>query len=49
MTLDIIAVVFWGAVAGEWKGSSRNTYAYAWAGVAVLLGAIAVIAAGNSA
>ena len=49
MTLDIIAGVFWGAVAGEWKGSSRNTYAYAWAGVAVLLGAIAVIAAGNSA
>ena len=49
MTVDIIAGLFWGAVAGEWKGSSRQTYAYAWAGVAVLLVAIAVIAAGNTA
>lgn len=49
MTLDIIAGVFWGALAGEWKGSSRSTYAYAWAGVWVLLAAIAVIAAGNTA
>jgi L-rhamnose-H+ transport protein len=49
MTLDIIAGLFWGAVAGEWKGSSRTTYTYAWAGVAVLLAAIVVIAGGNSA
>jgi L-rhamnose-H+ transport protein len=49
MTLDIIAGLFWGAFAGEWKGSSRATYAYAWTGVAVLLTAIVVIAAGNAA
>jgi L-rhamnose-H+ transport protein len=47
MTVDIIAGVFWGAVAGEWKRSSRSIYVYAWTGVAVLLAAIAVIAAGN--
>jgi len=49
MTLDIIAGLFWGVVSGEWKGSTRVTYMYAWAGVAVLIIAIAVIAAGNSA
>ncbi len=49
MTLDIIAGLFWGAVSGEWKGSSRTTYGYAWAGVVVLFAAIVVIAAGNSA
>lgn len=48
MTLDIIAGLFWGAAAGEWKGSSRATYTYAWGGVTVLLAAIMVIAAGNS-
>ena len=47
MTLDIIAGLFWGAAAGEWKGSSRRTYTYAWSGVAVLLLAIVVIADGN--
>jgi L-rhamnose-H+ transport protein len=48
MTIDIIAALFWGAVSGEWKGASRRAKVYNWAGVGVLLLAIAVISAGNS-
>jgi len=49
MTIDIIAALFWGAVSGEWKGATRRTLAYNWAGVAVLLLAIAIISAGGAA
>ena len=49
MTIDIIAALFWGAVSGEWKGAGRRTLSYNWAGVAVLLFAIAIISAGGSA
>jgi L-rhamnose-H+ transport protein len=49
MTIDIIAALFWGAVSGEWKGASRRALAYNWAGVAVLLFAIAIISAGGAA
>jgi L-rhamnose-H+ transport protein len=48
MTLDIIVGLFWGAVSGEWKGASRRALLYNWAGIAVLLVAIAVISAGNA-
>ena len=48
MTIDIIAALFWGAVSGEWKGASRRALIYNWAGIAVLLAAIAVISAGNA-
>lgn len=48
MTLDIIAGVFWGAMSGEWKGASGRALAYCWAGVGVLLIAIAAISAGNT-
>jgi L-rhamnose-H+ transport protein len=49
MTIDIIAALFWGAVSGEWKGASRRALAYNWAGVAVLLFAIAIISVGGAA
>jgi L-rhamnose-H+ transport protein len=49
MTIDILAALFWGAVSGEWRGASRRALIYNWAGVGVLLVAIAVISAGNAA
>ena len=48
MTIDILAALFWGAISGEWKGASRRALAYNWAGVALLLVAIAIISAGNA-
>jgi len=48
MTLDIIVGLFWGAMSGEWKGASRRALVYNWAGIGVLLVAIAVISAGNA-
>jgi len=49
MTLDILTGLFWGAMSGEWKGASRRAISFCWAGVAVLLLAIAIISAGNAA
>jgi L-rhamnose-H+ transport protein len=43
MAMNIIAANVWGAATGEWKGASRLTYGYSWAGIAVLLVAIYVI------
>ena len=43
MAMNIIAANVWGAVIGEWRGASRLTYGYSWAGIAVLLVAIYVI------
>ena len=48
MTIDIIAALFWGAVSGEWQGASRRALIYNWAGIAVLVVAVAVISAGNA-
>jgi L-rhamnose-H+ transport protein len=48
MTIDIIGALFWGAVSGEWRGASRRALIYNWAGVGILLVAIAVISAGNA-
>ena len=48
LTVDIIGALFWGAVSGEWRGASRRALFYNWAGVGVLLVAIAVISAGNA-
>ena len=48
MTIDIIAALFWGAVSGEWQGASHRALVYNWAGVAVLLVAIAIISVGNA-
>jgi L-rhamnose-H+ transport protein len=48
MTLDIIVGLFWGAMSGEWKGASRRALVYNWAGIGVLVVAIAVISAGNA-
>jgi L-rhamnose-H+ transport protein len=48
MAIDIIAALFWGAVAGEWRGASRRSLVYNWAGIGVLLLAIAIISAGNA-
>ncbi len=43
MAMNITAANVWGAATGEWRGASRRTYGYSWAGVAVLLIAIYVI------
>lgn len=43
MAMNITAANVWGAATGEWKGASRRTYGYSWAGVLVLLVAIYVI------
>jgi len=48
MILDIIVGLFWGAVSGEWKGASHPALVYNWAGIGVLLVAIAVISASNA-
>jgi L-rhamnose-H+ transport protein len=48
MTIDIIGALFWGAISGEWRGASRRALVYNWAGVGVLLLAIAIISAGNA-
>jgi L-rhamnose-H+ transport protein len=47
MAMIIISATLWGALTGEWKGSSRGTHAYSWAGIAVLLAAISVISRGS--
>jgi L-rhamnose-H+ transport protein len=49
MTIDIVVALVWGAVSGEWKGASRRALSYNWAGVTVLLFAIAIISAGGAA
>jgi L-rhamnose-H+ transport protein len=43
MAMNIIGANVWGAATGEWRGVSRLTYSYSWAGIAVLLGAIYLI------
>jgi L-rhamnose-H+ transport protein len=43
MAMNIVAANVWGAVSGEWKGASRLSYGYSWAGISVLLAAIYVI------
>ncbi|HMD97718.1 MAG TPA: L-rhamnose/proton symporter RhaT [Terriglobia bacterium] len=48
MAMIIIAANLWGAATGEWKGASRLTYSYSWAGLAVLLIAIYVISRGSA-
>jgi L-rhamnose-H+ transport protein len=48
MTIDIIGALFWGAVSGEWRRAGHRALVYNWAGVGILLVAIAVISAGNA-
>ena len=48
MTLDILAGILWGAVAGEWQRASRRALAYCWAGVGILILAIVLISIGNA-
>ena len=47
MAMIIITANVWGAFAGEWKGSPWTTYAYSWAGIALLLLAIGIISRGS--
>lgn len=49
MIMAIVAGLFLGFISGEWKGTSRGSYGYALAGVAILFLAIGVIAWGNAA
>ncbi len=44
---NIIVGNIWGAITGEWKGAGRRSYVYAFAGFAVLVVAIFVIAHGG--
>lgn len=48
MSMDIIAGIFWGFMAGEWKGASRTALTYCLSGVGVLFLAIGVISFGNA-
>lgn len=48
MAMNIVAANVWGAATGEWKGASRLTYGYSWAGIGVLLVAIYVISRGST-
>jgi L-rhamnose-H+ transport protein len=48
LTVDVIGALLWGALSGEWRGASRRALVYNWAGVGILLVAIAVISAGNA-
>jgi L-rhamnose-H+ transport protein len=45
---NIITGNVWGVVTGEWKGAGRRAYAYAYVGIAILVGAIFVIAHGSA-
>jgi hypothetical protein len=46
---NIIVGNVWGALTGEWTGAGRRSYTYAFAGIAVLVIAIFVIAHGSAA
>ncbi|MGQ9925185.1 MAG: L-rhamnose/proton symporter RhaT, partial [Armatimonadota bacterium] len=47
MSTVIILANVWGAVTGEWKGAGAQAMRLMWAGVAILVAAIAVIAQAN--
>ena len=49
ITVMIITGIFWGFISKEWKGSSRATYSWVFAGIGILFLAIAVVAWGNAA
>lgn len=46
---NIITGNVWGAITGEWKGAVRRSFAYAYAGIGILVVAIFVIARGGAA
>jgi L-rhamnose-H+ transport protein len=46
---NIITGNIWGVITGEWKGAGRRAYALAYTGIAILVGAIFVIAHGSAA
>ena len=48
MAMIIIAGNFWGFATGEWKGTSRRSFGYSWAGISLLLLAIYVISLGGA-
>ncbi len=48
MAMDIVAANLWGALTGEWKGTSRQSLTYACIGMVTLLGAIYVISLGGA-
>jgi L-rhamnose-H+ transport protein len=43
MAMIIITANLWGAITGEWAKASRRSFAYSWAGMAVLLLAVYII------
>lgn len=47
MAMVIVAANLWGAVTGEWKGTSRGAYIYSLTGIATLLVAIYIISRGS--
>jgi len=48
LSVDIVAGIAWGFLAGEWKGASRTALGYCLTGIGVLFLAIAVISFGNA-
>jgi L-rhamnose-H+ transport protein len=48
MAIIIITANLWGAMTGEWKGTSKGTYIYSLGGIAVLVVAIYVISRGGA-
>jgi L-rhamnose-H+ transport protein len=48
LSIDIIAGILWGFLAGEWKGTSRTALTYCLTGIAILFLAIGVISFGNA-
>jgi len=49
MTVIVLMANFWGLVTGEWKGSPRRVFGYLSAGLAVMIAALVIIAAGAQA
>ncbi len=48
MAVNISTGYAWGLVTGEWKGASRRSLRYSWAGIVILLVSIYVISRGNA-
>ena len=46
MTIIVLVANFWGLVTGEWKGAPRRVFTYLAAGLALMIAALIIIAAG---
>jgi len=46
MTIIVLVANFWGLLTGEWKGAPRQSFGYLSTGLAVLIAALVIVAAG---